>query len=269
MRKARVVARSVIVCGCLFASGTLAGTAAAQSAEPVGGPLQLLQLIHPGKAEAKPHAKLAGRSSAKSATRSAAKSSDRSSAKTSAKSSRTRVASRHKLRSHIMVAERTRLSLQPAVQAAAATAPDNAWPAAPTATTADATTLAPVQPPAPAPQIVPPVTAGTPSELVVDGQTIRVASADQANEIDLAANDAGVASDASLGATGARPTATTESPEAATASNTTRVALARTSSAEVGSTSWLLQVLAALGGAVAAGAVAWFLMGSAPQRMYG
>lgn len=266
MRKVCVVARSVIVCGCLLASGTWAGTAAAQSAEPVGAPLQLLKLVHPGNAEAKPHAKMATRSAAKSAARSASKSSTKTSVRSSAKA---RVASRHKLRSHMMVAERTSLPPRPAAAAAAATAPDAAWPTAPTATTADATTLAPVQQTPSVPQIVPPVSAGTPSQLVVDGQTILVASADQANEIDLAANDAGVASDASLGATGARPSTTTESPEAATASNTTRIALARTSSAEVGSTSWLLQVLAALGGAVAAGVVAWFLMGSAPQRMYG
>ena len=38
---------------------------------------------------------------------------------------------------------------------------------------------------------------------------------------------------------------------------------------DVGSTSWIMQVLAALGGAVAAGSVAWFLIGSTPQRTYG
>ena len=38
---------------------------------------------------------------------------------------------------------------------------------------------------------------------------------------------------------------------------------------EVGSTSWILQVLAALGGAVTAGTVAWFLIGGTPQRTYG
>jgi hypothetical protein len=276
MRKVCVVARSVMVCGCLFASGTWAGTAVAQSAEPVGAPLQLLPLVHQGKAEAKPHAKIAARSAVKSAARSSSRSSDRASDKASdrasAKSSaRTRVASRHKLRSHTMVAERTAHPPQPAPQATPATAPDAAWPAAPTAAIADATTLAPVQQtPTPAvPQIVPPVSAGTPNELVVDGQTIQVASADQANEIDLAANDAGVASDASLGPAGARPAVPTEAPEAAASSKTTRIAFAQTPRAEVGSTSWLLQVLAALGGAVAAGVVAWFLMGSSPQRMYG
>lgn len=37
----------------------------------------------------------------------------------------------------------------------------------------------------------------------------------------------------------------------------------------VGSASWIAQLLAALGGALAAGAVAWFLIRPAPQRNYG
>lgn len=37
----------------------------------------------------------------------------------------------------------------------------------------------------------------------------------------------------------------------------------------VGSASWFAQVLAALGGAIAAGAVAWFLIGGGPVRTYG
>ena len=36
----------------------------------------------------------------------------------------------------------------------------------------------------------------------------------------------------------------------------------------VGSASWIAQVLAALGGAIAAGAVAWFLIGAGPVRTY-
>jgi hypothetical protein len=37
----------------------------------------------------------------------------------------------------------------------------------------------------------------------------------------------------------------------------------------IGSASWIAQVLAALGGAIAAGAVAWFLIGGGPVRTYG
>jgi len=37
----------------------------------------------------------------------------------------------------------------------------------------------------------------------------------------------------------------------------------------VGSASWIAQLLAALGGAIAAGLVAWFLIRPAPRRHYG
>ena len=134
---------------------------------------------------------------------------------------------------------------------------------------ADATTLAPVPQIAAAPQIVAPVAGATASELVVDGQTIQIASPDQANAIDLAANDAVVASDASLGTMAASNAALTEVTEPAVKPDATSAMVAQAQSADVSSTSWFLQVMAALGGAVAAGAVAWFLIGSAPQRMYG
>lgn len=39
--------------------------------------------------------------------------------------------------------------------------------------------------------------------------------------------------------------------------------------AAIGSASWIAQVLAALGGAVAAGTLAWFLIGGGPVRTYG
>jgi hypothetical protein len=273
MRNFRVVTRGVIVCGCLFASGMLVGGAAAQTAEPVGRPMQLLQLVKPGKAaEVKPHAKLAAKRHAKLAAKPIAKSSAKSSAQASARapakasakaSAKTRIASRKKQRSH-MVAERKRRH-QSAVQVAEAPASDNAWPAAPTATPVDAATLAP----APAPQIVAPVAGATPGQLIVDGQIIQVASADEANEIDLAANDASVASDASLGAATTGNAAMTEVNEPPVKSDSTSAAVAPAQSADVSSTSWFLQVMAALGGAVAAGSVAWFLIGSAPQRMYG
>jgi hypothetical protein len=275
MRNFRVVAGGVIVCGYLFASGMFVGGAAAQTTESVGGPMQLLQLLKPGRAaEVKPHSKLAAKPHARLAAKPVAKSSAKFSAKSSTKSSaqaaaKTRIASRKKLRSHIMVAERKRHQLQSAMQVAETPASDNAWPAAPTATPVDAATLAPVPQTAPAPQIVAPVAGATPSELVVDGQTIQVASADEANAIDLAANDASaVASDASLGPVTASNTAMTEVADAAVKSDTSAT-VAQAQGADVSSTSWFLQAMAALGGAVAAGSVAWFLIGSAPQRMYG
>jgi hypothetical protein len=249
----------------LFASGLFTGGAAAQSAEPVGGPLQLLKLMHPGKAESRPHAKLAAKSAAKSsaAKSSAAKSDAKSVAKSSGK---TRIASRKKPRLYFAVAERKRHQVESAMRAAAAPASDNAWPAAPTTMAADATTLAPVQQmPAP-PQIVAP-TAGTPTELVVDGQTVQVASADEANEIDLAASDASVANAASLGPKLASNTPLSAVTEPAAKSEPTSVALVEAQTPEVSTTPWILQVLAALGGAVAAGTLAWFLMRPVPPRV--
>jgi hypothetical protein len=262
MRNFRAVAGGVIVCGCLFASGMLVGGAAAQTAEPVGRPIQLLQLIKPGKAEVKPHTKLAAKPVAKRSAKS---------------STKTRIASRKRARSPIMVAERKQARrqarLQPQLPSAAQTtetpAAENAWPAAPTATAVDAATLAPAPQTPAAPQIVAPVAGPTPSKLVVDGQTIQVASADEANEIDLAANDASAASDASLGTLTASNAAMTEVAAPAAKFESTSAAVAQAQSADVSSTSWFLQVMAALGGAVAAGSVAWFLIGSAPQRMYG
>jgi hypothetical protein len=106
-----------------------------------------------------------------------------------------------------------------------------------------------------------------PSELVVGGQTVQFGSPEKLNEIDLAAKD----DIASAGA--ANPQPGNDVAEAAAKSdlaNAPPQSLANTAApSEIGSTAWLLQVLAALGGAVAAGSAAWLLIGSAPQRMYG
>jgi hypothetical protein len=273
MRRFRVFVGSAAVGGCLFSCGLLAGGAAAQSAEPVGAPLQLLKLMQPGKSQPSAHLKHAkpatAQSAAKPAATSSTKSSTTSSTKSATKSStKTRLASRKKPRSYFAVAERKRHQVESALQAAAAAAPaaDNSWPAAPTAMTADAATLAPVQPMPAAPQIVAP-TAGTPSELVVDGQTVQVASADEVNEIDLAAGDASAANAASRGpklAINMPPSAVADS---AAKSEPTSVALVEAQTPEMSTTSWILQILAALGGAVAAGTVAWFLMRSAPLQV--
>jgi hypothetical protein len=56
---------------------------------------------------------------------------------------------------------------------------------------------------------------------------------------------------------------------AAAASQTVLAAPMHRDTSDVGSASWIAQVLAALGGAIAAGAVAWFLIGSGPVRTYG
>jgi hypothetical protein len=100
-----------------------------------------------------------------------------------------------------------------------------------------------------------------PSELVVGGQTVQIGSPDRLNEIDLTAKDDA----APVGA--ATLQAAKDGAEVAAKSDLANAVAAPPS--EIGSTAWLLQVLAALGGAVAAGSAAWLMIGSAPQRMYG
>jgi hypothetical protein len=98
-----------------------------------------------------------------------------------------------------------------------------------------------------------------PSALLVGGRAVRVVSPDDANEIDLAADAPEVA--ASKGPRS--DIAAAQPPEA----ETVAVAQAREPSA-AGTSAWVAQLLAAIGGAMAAASVAWFLIGSAPQRTY-
>jgi len=98
-----------------------------------------------------------------------------------------------------------------------------------------------------------------PSALLVGGRAVRVVSPDDANEIDLAADAPEVA--ASKGPRS--DIAAAQPPEA----ETVAVAQAREPSA-AGTSAWVAQLLPAIGGAMAAASVAWFLIGSAPQRTY-
>ncbi len=161
----------------------------------------------------------------------------------------TKTAAKTKATHHRTFARRKR----PPAPVQVAQEPADAWPAAP-ATLPFAGTAA-------APSPVPAETA--PNELVVGGQTVQISPPDQFNEIDLAAKNETAATDAAspkvspeVGNDVAEPAAKTDLANAAPPP-------------AMGSTAWLLQVLAALGGAVAAGSAAWLLIGSAPQRMYG
>ena len=104
-----------------------------------------------------------------------------------------------------------------------------------------------------------------PNELVVGGRAILVVSPDDANEIDLAADtpdvpaSKGPRSDFAEGAPAAEPSAVTVA---------TAAAAPVRDAAPVGTSAWVAQLLAAIGGAMAAASVAWFLIGSAPQRRY-
>lgn len=88
---------------------------------------------------------------------------------------------------------------------------------------------------------------------------------DDVNEIDEAADPPRVAARAATSAARLGDGAEAE-PTSETA--TVAVARAQPEPSPVGSTSWVTQILAGLGGAFAAGSAAWFLIGSAPQRTY-
>ena len=108
-----------------------------------------------------------------------------------------------------------------------------------------------------APQVTAP-----PSGLVIDGEAMRAASPNDANDIDLAANAEGaLASDAPSAAATVVTAASTETIAPADKSNSGAAAVAQTPSSSIGSMSWLLRVIAALSGAVATGSLAWFLIG--------
>ena len=245
MLNIRIVTAGAIFSAFSLISGLAVSGAEAQTAptETAGKPIQLLQLLKPSKAKTNPQAKLAAKPSGK-----------------------TRTASRSRMRPHSIhsvVAERKRSHSR--TQLTQAPAPDSAWPSAPSA---PPTEIAAATPMLPQPVAAP---AGpTPNALVVGGHTVQVSSPNDANEIDLAANEPGALASATPPDNAAANTpAMRDIAEAQPKSNSVKVATAQPQGGEVGSTSWILQVMAALGGAVAAGSVAWFLIGAAPQRIYG
>jgi len=144
------------------------------------------------------------------------------------------------------------------------------------------TTVAALPPPAPAIAPAPQPTtafAGQSAEppsgaIVVAGQTVQVAaSPDDANALDLAANDQG---DAATPMAAADPVAAQPTASAAPVVRAMVVAAVpekaitvSQNATRVGSASWIAQVLAALAGAIAAAIAAWFLIGVTPRRTYG
>jgi hypothetical protein len=230
----------------LLVSSVAVSSAVAQTAttETPGKPIQLLRIVEQSsKAKPKAHAKISAFSPKAAARRS---------------------------KTHSTVAERT----QPPTSAQTAATPASAplWsgtdPAAPMDTAASE--------PAPAP--TPTSTEPALGQFVVGGQMVQVASKDDVNEIDRAANDAApqvtspapseaAANTTASSAPAASTPATSDLSDAALKSDSMKAAPGPAS--EVGSVAWIAQVLAALGGAVAAGSVAWFLIGSTPQRTYG
>jgi hypothetical protein len=142
-----------------------------------------------------------------------------------------------------------------AIHDTASAASPGAWPALspmPAADTAPAT--APAAPVSAFPANPP--TDAQLREMVINGQTVGVSPPDDVNELDLAATKTADASAAAKGDTNAP-------------AQTVAAATASDDGSPMSDRSWYMQTFAALGGALAAGAIAWFLMGSAPHRMYG
>lgn len=247
MLRIRIAAAGAAVL--LFAGAAITG-APAQTAtsQPTGKPLQLLKIVEqPSKTKAKPHAMLAAKPAGKHAIK---------------------VAAKRKNRTHIAQAGRKRPALP--IQTASAVKPDPVWPEAQTTPPTEVAAATPAPPPAALP------TAPAPAEVAVARQTVQIAAPDEVNEIDLAASDAATQKNDAAPATA---TAAISSPreitEPTSKSDSIRPNFATAEAATplktntVGSTSWILQVLAALGGAVTAGSLAWFLIGGTPQRTYG
>ncbi len=237
MLRIRIVSVGVVAA---IAMALAANSAAAQTATDgqAGKPLALLAGLRP------PHEHKARQSKAAVHAKTAAVTNKKTAAKKTAATTKSARKEHH------------RLAARPAVEptiVAAVQAEDKPAPAAASIFAADAA-LAPSPGPAADDGL-------KMSAIVVDGQTVQVASPDQVNAIDLAADDtAGAKARVPLDQAAAAPTA--------------RVAFAAPirkdeTGSPVGSASWIAQVLAALGGAVTAGTVAWFLIRGGPQRMYG
>ena len=254
MPKIRVICVGL---GAAIAVALALSGAQAQTA-PVGQPLALLAGLRPPH-ESKVHeGKARGR----------AKATHRTSEKAAAKGPRTakKVAARHSRHVALKKHERRERTF-----AAAATITDSPPQSAPTAPNAPSANDWPtVETPAPAAiAAAPPPTAAAVSSApstaadgespnasaMVNGQAAQGDAHNPVNSSDLAAPPE------------ATPRAQATIAEAA--SQTVLAAPAHRDTSPVGSASWIAQVLAAFGGAVAAGAVAWFLIGGGPVRTYG
>jgi hypothetical protein len=217
-----------IVAILLSLSGITATQASAQTAtaQAPGQPLQLLRLLHFASQPNKPKTK--PYFATHSAVRKAA---------------------------HRTVAKAD--GTQAPMQTAMAPALDSAWPAV---NPNPATSIAAADAPSPAASSAADFAIG---QLVVGGETVKIASPEDVNEIDL---DAGAQPNSGVSGNAETAAAAMGDTDAAPKSDSLT---AHPQPSLVGSASWIAQVLAALGGAVAAGSAAWFLIGAAPQRTYG
>jgi hypothetical protein len=128
--------------------------------------------------------------------------------------------------------------------------PASVWP------TVDAAALAAASA-APVPQAAPAPAEPSLSKIVVGGRTVQVAAPDEVNAIDLAADEPTAAMATQSDRADLQP------------ASDSVVAFAQQDDSATDGPSWIAELLATFGGALAAGSVAWFLIGSAPQRRYG
>ena len=235
MLRIGIVTASAFVSINLFVSASATAQTAAGSAS--GNPLQLMRVAEQPQQTKKSHARSLAKSSAKS-----------------------RLTARNRTKTHGTVANAADQGAPAPASEQTSTA--TIWPVV---NTLSPTALAATAPPAwPAPD-------QAATEMVVGGQTVHVVSADDVNELDLAAKaETAMPSDAALPAGAPATTSLArETDELGPKADLLKAADVEQSGAPVGSASWILQVLAALGGAATAASLAWFMIGATPQRTYG
>jgi hypothetical protein len=228
----------IITAGAMLVMMTGAAAAQTDSNATPGKPISLLQvLLHPAKDKAKAHTKLAHRHTAKSARRFA--------------STKSHLVAVSDDSTPAAAASPVAPQTAPAPEAAstAESVPANVWPAD-TANSRPA--AAPVGDAASDGQPAP--TQSSSNAMVADGNAMQISSPDEVNAIDLAA-------DAPLEAA---PTPNAQPDEQMAAPVV--VALAQQDDGKSSRDAWYEELLATLGGAFAAAAVAWLLIGFAPPR---
>jgi len=236
MLSIRVIAASAVSCALAVAFVAAPAGVRAQTATDAapGKPIPLLQILaKPEKTKTKPHLKRVSKAARKIHLATVHR----------------RLAAARTAPAHSAIPAASHAADAPAPAPAAAVAP---WPETPPAAAA-----------APA---VPAAIAPDPSQITVAGQTVQIVSSDEVSDIDRAASEANAAPVTPAAAT---TTASTDIDKAQPPAPSMVAATVMQAHSEVGSASWIAQILAALGGAGAAGFLAWFLMGSTPQRTYG
>lgn len=279
---------AIITCATsAFLSGILAGTlfqfaaagdAVAQSA--TGKPLQLMQAVQLPAAATKRHHRLLAHAESKIAGSKAAASKTAASKTAASKIAASKKAAAGSAAAQGEAPAQTAAAELPTF-AAAVPASASIWPIADTRPPIE---IAAIQ----AGAVPLPVAAAAQRTVVVNGETVEIAAPNDVNDLDRAA---GMTADAAIEPAvlvtqaaprdlNARDFPATKAdilkplPQADRATAMSVAAIAQgtsgvISASELGSVSWLAQAGAALGGAIAAGLIAWLLIGGTPQRMYG